>query len=98
MLLPGKKPHIWSQISSSILMMLSTRSSESETSVVVDLAALRQPFAQQPGYNGIVGGVGGGASKCDFTGTITLTDIGSCPQIPKLEGKRCSVPILRGSI
>jgi hypothetical protein len=28
-----KKPSIWSQISSSILMMLSTRSSESETSV-----------------------------------------------------------------
>ena len=30
-----EKPSIWSQISSSILTMLSTRSSESETSVVV---------------------------------------------------------------
>src|ERR1700733_8511597 len=74
-----EKPSIWSQISSTILMMVSTRSSDSETSVVVvicqaphlrksapaNLAALRQPFAQQPTYNRIVGGVGGGASKCD---------------------------------
>jgi len=35
-----EKQSIWSQISSSILMMLSTRSSESETSVVVVIAKL----------------------------------------------------------
>jgi hypothetical protein len=87
-----EKRSIWSQISSSILTMLSTRSSESETSVVLVIAKLpsrekvhRQTLQhnagrlRKPGCNGIVGGAGGGASKCDRHWE-------RCPLIPKLEG------------